>query len=346
MELNKIYNMCCLEGMASVPDNSVDLVLCDLPYGTTDLKWDNIIPLDELWEHYKRIVRPNGWVLLTGQNPFTAQLVMSNPNDYSHQWIWEKPNGANPFNAKIAPLKNFEDVICFQNTAFADNDYEKSHPLREYARKCVGYINKEAKQLITDFKRWYPNTAGSQWSHFMSPDSLQFTLPTEKTYQLLIDNYGLNEMEGFRGFADLKQEQDEWRQEQKKKRGRTYNPQMTKIKPYTEKKTNSRNTLRHVGEFKPKECTVTRTEKYPKAIVKFNYDKEKYHPTQKPQALFEYLIKTYSNEGDTVLDSCMGSGTTAVAALATNRNFIGFETDGEYFEIANKRIEEARKQRR
>ena len=326
--------------MALIKEKSIDMVLCDLPYGVTDLEWDSVIPLDLLWEQYKRIVRPNGWIVLTGQNPFTAQLITSNLRDYVHQWIWEKSNGTNPFLAKYQPIKNFEDVVCFRNSRGASNDYDKSHPLRGYAQMCVDHINRDSKQLTADFKDWYPGTAGTQWSHFLRPNSLQFKLPSEKTYQLFIDNYKLNEMMGFRGYNDLKKEQNGWK---KRKNERTYNPQMVGIKPRVEKIKPIKG-LKHIGDFKPKdEGAVIKTERYPKAIIKFKHDKEKFHPTQKPQALFEYLIKTYTNEGDTVLDSCMGSGTTAVAAIATGRNFIGFEISEEYFKIANKRIEDLRR---
>ena len=140
IELNKIYNEECLNGMKRIPDRSVDAVICDLPYGTTDLEWDNVIPLDKLWKEYKRILRPNGWALLTASNPFSALLIMSNKKNFSHQWIWDKKNTGNPLLAKKQPLKNFEDVLLFQNKDFSSNDYEKAHPLREYGRKLFEYI--------------------------------------------------------------------------------------------------------------------------------------------------------------------------------------------------------------
>jgi len=262
---------------------------------------------------------------------------MSNPNDYVHQWIWEKPNGTNPFNAKYAPLKNFEDVVCFRNSRGASNDYDKSHPLRDYAQKCVEHINRDSKQLTANFKKWNPGTAGTQWSHFLRPNSLQFKLPSEKTYQLFVKHYELNKMQGFREYDDLKQEQNGW---QKGKNERVYNPQMVGIEPRKERIKPIKG-LRHIGEFKSKdEGAVIKTERYPKAIIKFSYDKEKFHPTQKPVALFECMIKTYTNPGDTVLDNCGGSGTTAIACINTNRNFIIFETESEYCEVANKRIED------
>jgi ubiquinone/menaquinone biosynthesis C-methylase UbiE len=327
-----IYNEECLEGMKRIPDRSIDMVLCDLPYGTTSCEWDVVIPFDKLWNEYKRIVRPNGWVVLTAQNPFSAKLITSNINDYSHQWIWEKVNGANPFISKIAPIRNFEDVLCFQNASTVSNDYDLSHPLREYSKLVYNFIGKSRRELEEVFKGIYVGSKGRQCEHFFSFDSLQMKVPTEETYNHLIELYHIDKIEGFIEFKELKSIEDKWKSK------RTYNPQMTKGKMYKSKKfTPPKHTKRgNSKEFKSTESDL----RYPKALLKFDYDKVKLHPTQKPVALFEYLIKTYTNEGDTVLDNCMGSGTTGVACINTNRNFIGFELDENYFNIAKNRIEE------
>jgi len=213
---------------------SVDLILCDLPYGTTQNKWDSIIPLEPLWAEYKRIIKPNGAIILFAQTPFDKVLGCSNLEWLKYEWIWEKDNGTGFLNAKKAPLKIHENILVFYNK-----------------------------------------------------------LPT-------------------------------------------YNPQMREGKPYTVKagrKSSNYGTQIDV-------TTVNTGERYPIDIIKFNRDKGKYHPTQKPVPLLEYLIKTYTNENEIVLDNCMGSGSTCVASHNTGRRYIGIEKDKDYYDIAIKRLEE------
>jgi len=222
----------CLEIMKQIPDGSVDAIICDLPYGTTQNKWDSVINLDALWIEYKRIC--NGAIVLTAQTPFDKVLGFSNLKMLKYEWIWVKENGTGFLNAKKSPLKNHENVLVF---------YDKPP---------------------------------------------------------------------------------------------TYNPQMrTGFKPYVCKQgsTKSKNYGSQAGAV-----TESNGERYPLTVIEFQRDKYKIHPTQKPVALMEYFVKTYTNEGDTILDNCMGSGTTGVACKNLNRNFIGIEKDEAYFEIARKRI--------
>ena len=235
LDLNKIYNEDCLEGMKRIDDKSIDMILCDLPYGMTYNKWDTVIPLDKLWEQYERIIKDNGAIVLTAQTPFDKVLGTSNLKMLRYEWIWEKENATGFLNAKKQPLRKHENILVF-------------------------------------YKR----------------------LPL-------------------------------------------YNPQMGKGKSYTAVR-KEKPSLNYYNNQKMTK-TVSDGERYPVSIIKFNRDKEKLHPTQKPVALFEYLIKTYTDEGEIVLDNCIGSGTTAVACLNTNRNFIGFEKEEKYYNIANKRIE-------
>ena len=229
----------CLEKMKDIPDKSIDMILCDLPYGTTACKWDAIIPFEPLWEQYKRIIKDNGAIVLTGAEPFSSYLRLSNIKCYKYDWKWEKTKATGFFDAKKRPLNNFEDI-------------------------CVFY----KKQPI-----YHPQM-----------------IKAKKIYK--------------RGFV-------------KRKKSDCYGEE----KDFEQKETGKR---------------------YPKRIVKIENANTKgiVHPTQKPVALFEYLIKTYTNEGDLVLDNCMGSGTTGVACKNLNRNFIGIELDPEYFKIAEKRINE------
>ncbi|MDK3781146.1 site-specific DNA-methyltransferase [Staphylococcus pseudintermedius] len=245
IELNKIYNEDCLEGMKRIPDKSVDMILCDLPYGTTRNKWDTVIDLEKLWEQYKRVIKDNGAIVLTAQTPFDKVLGASNLEMLKYEWIWEKTTATGWFNAKKMPMKAHENILVFYRKPPIYN-YEKTKghkPMNNYTKKA-DVANKST----------------------------------------------------------------------------TY------------------------GKVKKDVSGGGTTERYPRSVIKFSTDKQKsaIHPTQKPVALFEYLIKTYSNEGETVLDNFIGSGTTAVACLNTKRNYIGFELDEEYYEVALKRIELAR----
>ena len=227
----------CLELIKEISDKSIDMILCDLPYGTTHNKWDNVISLDALWGGYERVIKNNGAIVLFGDGMFTANLMLSNSKMWRYNLIWDKQRGCDFLNANVKPLKSHEDICVF------------------YKRKPT--YNKQY---------WY-----------------------SKPYKL-IKNGSLSDNYGDRKTA------------------------------YTESKDGKRNPL---------------------SILSFPRDSKKLHPTQKPVALLEYLIKTYTNEGETVLDNCMGSGSTGVACINTNRNFIGYELDEKYFEIAEKRLNEA-----
>ena len=250
IELNKIYNEDCLEGMKRIPDGSVDMILCDLPYGTTACKWDEVIPFDLLWEQYERVIKDNGAIVLTASQPFTSALVMSNARWFKHSWVWHKKNAGNMLVAKYQPLKTTEDILVFSKKGERVNYY----PILSYGHEDRS--NEKAVEQKTDL---YGKIKGGGFKH---------------------------------------------------------------------------------GNNKPADA------RYPKHIIEISNANQrgKVHPTQKPVPLFEYLIKTYTNEGETVLDNCMGSGTTAIACLNTNRNFIGFELDKGYFDIANERIDKHKRE--
>lgn len=232
---DQAFNMDCLEGMRFIPDGSVDLVLCDLPYGTTHNKWDVVIPFSALWEQYERVVKENGAIILFSDGLFTVQLIQSNMKLWRYNLVWDKARGCDFLNANIKPLKSHEDIVVF------------------YRKKPT--FNKQF-WYSTPYK---PTKNGS-----------------------LSDNYGDR--------ATVVSESEDGRRN-------------------------------------------------PLSILRFPRDAEKLHPTQKPVALLEYLIRTYSNDGDTVLDNCFGSGSTLVAALNCGRSCIGFEQEPKYFEIASHRLE-------
>ena len=245
---NSVLQGDCLKVMKDIPDKSIDMILCDLPYGTTACKWDTIIPFEPLWEQYKRIIKDNGAIVLTASQPFTSALVMSNIKDFRYEIIWEKERPTNIFFLKKQIAKYHENILVF---------YQKQ-------------------------PTYNPQMVKREGNHSQK----------EKEYDLLkCDNNG--------------------------------------------SKTHLKQTYAYSKDYNPELV-------YPKSVLKINRDRQKdAHPTQKPVALFEYLIKTYTNEGDLVLDNCAGSGTTAIACLNTNRNYILIEKEPEYIEVINKRINQS-----
>jgi len=237
--INQIIHGDCLEVMRDIKSESIDMILCDLPYGTTQCKWDSVIPFDRLWLQYKRIIKPNGAIVLTASQPFTSALVMSNVDMFKYSWVWDKTTKTNHLNAKKQPLRRTEDILVF------------------YKKQCT--YNPQGL-IEGTFKNYRPN-------HF--------------EYEAGEKVYG---------------------------------------------KQNKHN---NISEYT----------NYPDDVLCFsNSNYKSLHPTQKPVELFEYLVKTYTNEGELVLDNCIGSGTTAVACINTNRNFIGIELDEDYHKIATDRI--------
>jgi site-specific DNA-methyltransferase (adenine-specific) len=243
----------CLELMKDIPNGSIDMILCDLPYGTTACKWDVIIPFDKLWEQYERIIKPNGAIVLTASQPFTSALIMSNPKCFKYEWIWNKQRTSNPMLAKIQPMKTHENILVFSNG--------KTNYYPQFTDKKNDETIKRDKR-----KNGYNN---SKSEHF----ELKYTIRNSNEYK--------------------------------------YPESVLNIK-------------RDNGNNQFLNTTVK-------------------HPTQKPVALFEYLIKTYTNEGDLVLDNCAGSGTTAIACLNTNRQFIVMEKEQKYYDIILKRVEDFNK---
>lgn len=242
-ELNTIYNMDCLEGMKNLPDNSIDLILCDLPYNMTSISWDCLIPFDKLWEQYKRIIKPNGNIVLFSAGLFTLNLIQSNIKDFRYKLIWKKNVPTGMSSAKYRPMKYYEEICVFSNSKATYNPIMKERV--GVGKACYNY------------------------DHYCG------------------DNNHI----------------------QVEKQKKRYDPDWVQ----------------------------------PSDVLEFNVVPNrngKLHPTQKPTELLEYLIKTYSNEGDVVLDNCMGSGSTAIAAINTNRNYIGYELNEEYYYIINKRISE------
>jgi len=236
----------CLEEMKNIKDKSVDMILCDLPYGTTACKWDTVIPFNELWLQYERVIKDGGAIVLTASQPFTSALIMSNPKWFKYEWIWEKTRFTGNLNAKIMPLKAHESILIFGKGK-----------INYFPIKTIAPFDKidKRKNINNSFVK-----DGSCYN-------------------------------GSKAFENIRTKDDGTR--------------------------------------------------YPTSIQKFkNPNNNLVHPTQKPVSLMEYLIKTYTNENEMVLDNCMGSGTTGVACKNTNRKFIGIEKDLNYYNIACERIKE------
>ena len=232
----------CLELMKEIPDKSIDMILCDLPYGTTACKWDSIIPFEPLWEQYNRIIKDNGAIVLFGSEPFSTLLRMSNVKNFKYDWIWDKKIPSGMSYARFQPMRQTENisVFCKGKTVYNPQMVKRDKPMK---------------------------TGGNKYSPSAPIQACKQGKEYKKTYEY----------------------------------------------------------------------------KNPTNIIVFDkIRKGSLHPTQKPVELLEYLIKTYTNEGDTVLDNCMGSGSTGVACVNTGRNFIGMELDKKYFNVAKNRIQEVR----
>lgn len=240
LEINKIYNEDCLDGMKQIDDKSIDCIICDLPYGTTKCKWDIIIPFNKLWEQYNRIIKDNGAILLFGQEPFSSYLRLSNIDNYKYDIYWQKERLTNIQQVKRRVGKDVECISVF------------------YKKQCI-----------------------------YNPQMIDYNGP-KRTNKIGNGKLGL---------------------------------------------------LSDSGNKKPVEYKDI-GKRYPTQVWKFKRDilTSNLHPTQKPLALLEELIKTFSNEGDLILDNCMGSGSTAIACINTNRNYIGFENNKEYYDISIERI--------
>lgn len=219
--------------MPRLPDESIDMILCDLPYGTTRNSWDSLLPIESLWQEYERLIKPEGAIVLTAQIPFTISLASSRLDLLRYEWIWQKESGSGFLNANRAPLKSHENILVF-------------------SKKQTKY-----NPVMRDGFSKYKTTQGNAGSNYGESESV---------------------------------------------------------------------------------TTISDGRRFPLDVIEFPRDREKIHPTQKPVALFEYLIKTYTDKGDVVLDNCIGSGTTAIACLNTERKFIGFELNKDYFDMAETRV--------
>lgn len=317
----ELHNGDCLEVMKNIEEKSVDMILCDLPYGTTGCRWDSIIPFEPLWEHYQRIVKDCGVIALFSAQPFTTKLIGSNIKNYKYSWYWIKNNTTGFQFSKYQPMRKVEDINIFYNSDVGNAGHFEN--VRKYLtdeRDKSGFSAKDFRELLGSHMAGHYFTSGKQ-----------FVLPSKSAYSKL-------QTTGYfqKPYAELKKLYESEKPDRIKT---VYNPQG--LKEYDTPKFNARKKAKEdsiVNDTLDK-AHYSKFYNYPNNVLKYGYDKERLHPTQKPVPLLEYLIKTYTNEGDIVLDNCMGSGSTGVAAANTNRKFIGIEKDKVYYKIASDRID-------
>ena len=312
----------CFEILPSI-NKKIDLVLVDLPYGQTINKWDICIDLKKMWIDLKKICSENCNYVFTTTTKYGIQLINSNPNWFRYDLVWEKSRSAGFLSCNEAPLRTHEMIYIFGNM---DTKYLEDINIREYFKSLMEYINRPQKEIKQLFGQ-------SDINHCWRFSSIQFALPTEKNYNQLIQEYKINQMEGFIPYIELKRSYKDIREKEKKPE-KIYNPQMTEGKPYKIKE--GKILTSNYGIKKRIETTNIGT-RYPTSILKFQNENKTIHSTQKPADLLVYLIKTYSNENNTVLDFTMGSGSAGVACKLTNRQFIGIEKDPDiYFSAVNR----------
>lgn len=313
--------------------SSINLVLVDLPYGQTDCKWDIKIDLNKMWIELKNICKKNCIYCFFCTTKFGYALINSKPNWFRYDLVWEKYSTVGWLSSKKLPLRKHEMIYIFSGgSKNSDLDNSNNLGLRAYAEKLRKYINISSIHGNISNKEIDKVVGNMGAHHFLfSYKSTQFSLPTEKTYNVLINKYEINTLDYFIPYKELK---PMWCINHSHNIT-VYNPQMTKGKPYKTIGTGSSELYN--GERRMVEINNKGT-RYPNTILKFNHDKEHYHTTQKPVKLCEWLIKTYSNPNDLVLDFTMGSGSTGVACINTNRRFIGIEKDKDIFNIAKSRL--------
>ena len=317
----------CLEEMKRIPNKSIDLICCDLPYGTTACAWDEIIPFKELWEEYDRIIKDTGNIVLTASQPFTSLLITSNIKWFSCEWIWKKEAGSNFMLANKQPLKVHESVLVFNKPINEiKNDFGKYEEIRNYFRDERQKTNLTYKQINEECFGSASN-GGGMASNILTSYKKGWSFPSKEKYEAL-QKIGICK----KPYEELKQQYlNSFELE------RTYNPIKTNGKAYIIKQGGTSDV------YNNKEngiVTENNGDRFPTTILEFKRDKEKLHQTQKPLDLMKYIIKTYSNKGETVLDNTCGSDTTGIASFELGRNSISIENDLSIYNLAKKRREE------
>ena len=319
-----LFNDNCFNVLKNIKKNSIDLFILDLPYNQTQLEFDKEeFNLNEMWKEIKRLKTHNGIIIFFCTTFFGNKLINSNPNWFCYDLIWKKNRTLGFLGANKHPLKCHEMIYIFKKNNNDDVNNERNLELRSYSKKLLEFIGKTSKDIERDLGH-------RRAEHFFRHSTTQFSLPTQTTYNELIKLYKIDQYENFINLNELKKL---W---VKNGNYATYNPQKTEGEPYIS--THSGCKAEVYGNYTVQK-TVNKTDmRYPTSILNVNHDKKSYHPTGKPVEILEWLIKTYSNEGDTVCDFVMGGGSCGVASFNTNRKFIGIEKDKKYFDVAKERI--------
>ncbi|HDQ1119219.1 TPA: site-specific DNA-methyltransferase [Escherichia coli] len=299
-----LYHGDCLDIMPALPAGSVDLVLCDPPYGiikgmnlgrrdSQTTAWDDALNPDDIFVQCERLLRVNGAMVLFSKEPNTSQLITRAHGNlpFSYRMVWKKEHFSRPLIAGKAPVSVFEDVLVF----FKKYDSEKRHPLREYSRRVLAFSGMKSCKAVNKV------LGHCRAEHFFRHDTMQFGLCSRDTYNELISRFGIGRMDGFLTFDEM---------------------------------------VDIHRRFSARVFNLPSGKKHKTDVLEYACDRKRYHPTQKPTALLEDLIVTYSNPGDMVLDFTMGSGSTGVACSRTGRCFIGIEKEDRYFTIAGQRLQQ------
>ncbi len=342
----QLFNDDCFNILPTIQNKSIDLFVLDLPYANfkfgncTACKWDLPIDLDKMWIEIKRIMKPNAVIVFFCNTKFGYALIDSNPKWFKYDLIWKKSRKVGFLSANKQPLRQHENIYVFdnpENEEYNDLELNRNLDLRAYAEKVFKFIGKSLKKINNDLGH-------RRAEHFFYFKSSQFGLPILETYNELIKKYKINEMEGFIEYDILK---DSW-EDPPPKIHSTYNSQKTEGKPYILNEIKPKGKTQYGIQLGIKEKRENKGDRHPTSILpddlkstilEYNNPHKTIHRTQKPVKLLEWLIKTYSNEEDMVMDFCMGSGTAGVACKNTNRKFIGVEKDFEIFELAKNRID-------
>jgi site-specific DNA-methyltransferase (adenine-specific) len=305
-----------IEQMKLIPNKSIDFICCDLPYGTTACVWDIIIPFDKLWEQYKRIIKDKGVIVLFGSEPFSSLLRTSNLDWYKYDWIWEKNNAGNFQLVNYQPLKIHETISVFYNET----------PNMEFADIMIENMKRLNLKKIDVSKLELSRTGGM--TGWVTNKMNGSQLPNEQQWTKICDLFGI---------------ENKYNEILSTVKKITYNLELDDTELILSNKGKA-GTLGHLSSESKRETYIQDKTGYPKSILRYNREKG-LHPTQKPIPLIEFLIKTYSNENEIVLDNTMGSCSSGIACINLNRSFIGIDNRKKYFNISLKRVEEKRKEK-
>ena len=326
--MSLLFNNDCFNVLPKLDEKSIDLVIVDLPYQQTNLSWDVAIDLEQMWVELKRICKKKCLFIFFTTTKYGFNLIKSKPKWFRYDLVWEKSRKVGFLSANKMPLRKHEMIYVFSDNEIIEDKSKLCVDIRNYSDMILKFIDKSKKDISKEI--------GDVSHFFTNMNAKQFRIPTKKKYNLLIEKYKINTLDYFIEYDTLK---NKYKEQLDKTESTKYNPQLTKGKPYKTSESSLTNSYYRGGEKEYKSKSVdNKGTRHPTTILKFNNPKKSVHKTQKPVDLLEWLIKSYSNEGDTILDFCMGSGSTGVACKNLKRKFIGIEMNEDIFKIAQHRL--------